>query len=313
MLMCTLAKAAFAALALAIVPGLAGGEPLNLLVMGEDADLDTIERHTPIFDRVVQAISGELRARGFNVYDETAVTMEFYDLGRVRRPDAELISLARSVQLAPIDAVTAFEIHAATVPSVYEGITELRLRIAGRVIEIRSGLSLGGYEVSYRPGDLPPLPLDCDRGCQIAFVGDQAARIAGDVGAALAAQLAQLAQGAARPPGPPAIPGCSAPPTAFTLTFNGFTPQELARFDAVLAAFRGYAHHHPLLTDAATPEIRYETCADADRLERNLRAMFEQAGAEVWLEEDDHGFFASQIAAPAAQHDQTGAPAPAPQ
>lgn len=296
-----LAKAALAAAALALAPCGAGGDPLNLLVMGEDADLDTIERHTPIFDRVAQAISDELRARGLNVYDETAVTMEFYDLGRVRRLDAELISLARSVQIAPIDAVTAFEIHAATVPSAYEGITELRLRIAGRVIEIRSGLSLGGYEVSYRPGDLPPLPLNCDRGCQIAFVGDQATRIARDVGAALAAQLTQAAPGGAVAPGAAASPGCTEPRNTFTLTFKGFTAQELARIDAFLTAFQGYANHRPLTTDATMREVSYETCAGADRLERNLHKMFEQTGADVWLEGDEHGFSAVKIAAPDAQ------------
>lgn len=299
--MFNLARAALAAAALALAPCGAGGDPLNLLVMGEDADLDTIERHTPIFDRVAQAISDELRARGLNVYDETAVTMEFYDLGRVRRLDAELISLARSVQIAPIDAVTAFEIHAATVPSAYEGITELRLRIAGRVIEIRSGLSLGGYEVSYRPGDLPPVPLNCDRGCQIAFVGDQATRIARDVGAALAAQLTQVAPGGAVAPAAAASPGCGESRNTFTLTFKGFTAQELARIDAFLTAFQGYADHHPLTTDATTREVSYETCASDDRLERNLYKMFDRTGADVWLEGDDHGFSAVKIAAPDAQ------------
>jgi hypothetical protein len=227
--------------------------------------------------------------------------MEFYDLGRVRRPDAELISLARSVQIAPIDAVTAFEIHAATVPSVYEGITELRLRITGRVIEIRSGQSLGGYEVSYRPGELPPLPLNCHRDCQIAFVGDQATQIARDVGAALAAQLTGLTQGAEGPATPAPDPGCADAPNAFTLAFKGFTAQDLARIDAFLTAFQGYAHHRALETDTARSEIWYETCADADRLERNLRAMFEQTGADVWLEGDQHGFSAAKIAVPAAQ------------
>lgn len=298
-MMFNLARAALTATALAVAPELAGAEPLNLLVMGEDADPDTIERHTPIFDRVVEAISGELRDAGIAVYDETATTMDFYDLGRVRRPDAELISLARSVQIAPIDAVTAFEIHAATVPSVYEGITELRLRISGRVIEMASGQSLGGYEVSYQPGELPPLPLNCDRDCQVAFVGDHAARVARDVGAALAAQLAGIGQATAGAmPGNRA--GCDDSTNAFTLAFKGFSPEEMARIDAYLAAFQGYANHRPLVGGGARTEVWYETCAGADRLERNLQKMFEQTGAEVWLESDEHGFSAAKIAVPAA-------------
>ncbi|MCB1348486.1 MAG: hypothetical protein KDK11_07515 [Maritimibacter sp.] len=291
-----LAQVVLAGALFAGAAGPATADGVNLLVMGEDADPDTIERHNPVFDRVVEAIAGEMRARGFAVYDETAVTMEFYDLDRTRRPDAELISLARSVQVVPIDAVTAFEIHAATVPSAYEGITDLRLRIAGRVIAVADGQSLGGYEVSYRPGELPMLPLDCDRACLIAFVGDQAAPLARDVGAALAAQLDGVVRGEAPPAGGPAA-GCAA--RTFTLAFNGFDPAEIARFEAFLAAFQGYARHR---VQAATPgqtDIAYQTCADPERLEQNLRAMFAQTGAEVWLEADADGFAAARIAGPA--------------
>lgn len=291
-----LAATALAASLFAGAPGPAAADTVNLLVMGEDADLDTIERHNPVFDRVVEAIAGEMRARGFAVYDETAVTMDFYDLDRTRRPDAELISLARSVQIVPIDAVTAFEIHAATVPSAYEGITDLRLRIAGRVIAVADGQSLGGYEVSYRPGELPMLPLNCDRACLIAFVGDQAAPIARDVGAALAAQLERVVQGGAPTDAGPAA-GCAA--QTFTLVFKGFDPAETARFEAFLTAFQGYAMHRVNAAAPGLTEIGYETCADPERLEKNLRAMFEQTGTEVWLEGDEDGFTAARIAGPA--------------
>lgn len=304
-----LARAAVATAALTAALGLApapAAADVNLLVMGEDADPDTIERHTPIFDRVLEAISGAMRAHGVAVYDETVVTLDFYDQSRVRRTDAELISLARSVQIVPIDAVTSFEIHAATVPSAYEGITDLRLRIAGRVVAVADGLSLGGYEISYRPGELPMLPLNCDRSCQVSFVGDQAARIAKDVGTALAAQLAAVTQGTAGVTAPAATPagaGCSADQNAFTLAFTGFDPDDIARFEAYLAAFQGYAHHKPLSATPERTEIWYETCADPARLARNLEAMFDRTGTEVWLEGDETGFSATRIAGPAAGED----------
>ncbi len=289
--------AALTAAALAFAPSLLAADGLNLLVMGQDADLDSVERHSPIFDRVLQAIAGELRARGFEVYDETATTMDFYDQSRVRRSDAELISLARTVQIVPIDAVTAFEIHATTVPSVYDGLTDLRLRITGRVVNVVTGLTLGGYEVSYRPGELPSLPLRCHRDCQIAFVGDQAAVIARDVGAALAAQLAQLSAPTQAGAGPDPEAGaiCDGTPSAFTLTFTGFTPEEMSRIGSFLTLFKGYAQHRPLGNDGNRSEVWYETCADAARLEANLRAVFEQTGMDVWLEADEHEFAAARI------------------
>jgi hypothetical protein len=296
------ALAASLAAGLAIAPGAASAD-VNLLVMGEDADPDTIERHNPIFDRVVEALVGEMRAAGVSVYDETAVTMEFYDIGRIRRPDAELISLARSVQIVPIDAVTAFEIHAEKVPSPYEGITDLRLRIAGRVIAIADGLSLGGYEVSYGPGDLPMLPLNCDRACQIAFVGDQAAPIARDVGAALAAQLTAVTRGntGGADAAPPQRTRAAARRTqSFTLAFKGFDPAEITGYEAYLEVFGGYASHSVVTTTPKLTEFRYETCATAEKLADNLRAMFDRSDAEVWLEGDEDGFTAARMAMPAA-------------
>lgn len=290
------ARAAIVAAAIALAPGIAAAQDLNLLVMGEDADPDSIERHTPVFNRVVQAISGELRAAGVAVYDETAVTMEFYDLGRVRRADAELISLARSVQRAPIDAVTAFEIRAATVDSPYEGIKDLRLRISGRVIAVGSGLSLADYEVSYRPGDLPMLPLNCHRACLTEFVGDQAARVARDVGAAIALQLAPLTRPATTAAPDPAQSGaCGGAAQVFELRFQRFPPEDLARIETYLTVFQGYERHSPVEADAAGTVFRYESCADAERLEKNLRGMFEQTGLEVWIEADDTGFSATKV------------------
>ena len=51
------ARIAFAAVALAFAPGVLAAEGLNLLVMGEDGDPDSIRRHTPVFKRVVPAIA----------------------------------------------------------------------------------------------------------------------------------------------------------------------------------------------------------------------------------------------------------------
>lgn len=289
-------RAALTAALLALTPAAAPADGVNLLVMGEDADLATVERRSPIFERVRDALAIELRARDIAVYDETAVTMEFYDLGRTRRPDAELISLARSVEIVPIDAVTAFEIYAATQPSPYEGVTDFRIRISGRVIDIASGAALGGYEVSYGPGDLPALPLNCDRACQIAFVGDYAAPIARELGEALAAQLAAAVDPAVAPP-PPGAPACeTGPAQRFTLSFAGFSAEDRARIDRFLAVFKGYVAHQPLGPDT----LGYETCAEAATFAANLRGLFAQTGQEVWVEADGAVFSITHLAGPAA-------------
>ena len=85
---------AFAIAALSFAPAAVAQQQPNLLIMGEDADLDSVPRNSRIFNRVLRAIEAEMQAEGFAVYDETAVTMGITDPGRVGRTDAELITVA---------------------------------------------------------------------------------------------------------------------------------------------------------------------------------------------------------------------------
>ena len=71
-------------------PATAANGP-NLLIMGEDADKDTIPRGHRAFKRVVAALSSEFIDSGFKVYDEIAITIENFKQGRVRRTNAEII------------------------------------------------------------------------------------------------------------------------------------------------------------------------------------------------------------------------------
>ena len=43
----------------------------NVLIMGEDWDEDTIPRKSQIFERVIDAVAGQLNKAGFKVIDET--------------------------------------------------------------------------------------------------------------------------------------------------------------------------------------------------------------------------------------------------
>ena len=76
----------------------------TILIMGEDHDRETVPRGHRIFTRVVNIISDVLNTEGYNVFDETAVTMETSEQGRKRRPDAELIDVARGITQPPIKA-----------------------------------------------------------------------------------------------------------------------------------------------------------------------------------------------------------------
>jgi hypothetical protein len=267
--------------------------------MSEDADEDTIPRNSRIFNRVLNAITSEMQAEGFKVFDETAVSMNVTNPGRIRRPDAELITIARRIQDAPIDAIAVFQIYASTQKTSFGDIMDLRVRIPGRLINVQTGQALANYEVAYAAGDLPPLPPNCNRECVLEHVGDQARRIGADLGAVLARQLDLIAPARTRSGGGGGggVAGsssiaalsadasdsreCAGLPTAYTLVFRNFDMAEITDIEEYIVSFRGYEHHRPLRVMGTESSYWYETCTEAARLNRNLRIMLEHMGTDA--------------------------------
>jgi hypothetical protein len=284
------------------VPMASAQQQPNLLIMGEDADQDTVARNSRIFNRVLRALESELQAEGFRVYDETAVSMGVTDPMRVRRSDAELITIARRIQDAPIDAIIVFQIYASTEQNPFAAIMDLRVRIPGRILNAQTGEALANYEIAYGPNDLQPLPPGCSRDCVLEHVGDQARRIAADVGAVLARQLDYLSPAAATAATPlesaSQPQGCVGLTTAYTLTFRGFEIEEITQIEDYLAAFSGYQHHRPMRAGETESTYWYETCSDTARLNRNLRLMAEHMGVEVRLGMVQNRFEMDRIRAP---------------
>jgi hypothetical protein len=276
----------------AVAPAHAQTKP-NVVVMGEDADTDSVPRGNRIFQRVIAELAETMNLRGYNVYDETAVAMGFTQPNRVRRRDAELIEVARAVQNPPLDVVVTFQIYASATKSGYSDIVRPEIRIPGRLLNVRTGQSLGSFEVAGL--QLPPLPQGCDRECLLERVGAEARTIAGDVAAALTAKLdgviAPRRTGGAADSGEPAAvgggassaaapgEGCGGLPTAYVVRLSGFSAQEVQTVEEYLSAFRCYEAHRPVRQSGSSAEYWYETRSDSARLTRNLRTMLEHMGA----------------------------------
>ena len=85
-------------------PATAASGP-NLLIMGEDADPDSIPRKNRAFKRVEAALSNEFGDNGFRVYEETLISLDNFKQGRIRRSDAEIIDIAKSIENKRIDII----------------------------------------------------------------------------------------------------------------------------------------------------------------------------------------------------------------
>ncbi len=77
----------------------------TILIMAEDADGDSLPRKSRISTRILNELVTQLNTNGYDVYDETALTLRTHSQGRSRRTDVELIDIARSIQRPPIDVV----------------------------------------------------------------------------------------------------------------------------------------------------------------------------------------------------------------
>jgi hypothetical protein len=301
---------ALATLGLSVVHTAAQAEPAgprgpNVMIVGEDADKDTIPRGNRNFNRIQRAVAEQLVSRGFHVFDETAITMNVLPQGGVRRQLPELIETAKVAQ-APIDVIVVFQIYASARKALaLRDAYKPFIRIDGRMIRVRGGQDLGGYEFG-SDIEFPILPASCvdgdpPRECLLESFGNEARLIGSSVGSALATKLAGYLRAdfdPGLPPGPPpfvkggpvgpvvvgpgpapleaARPICDGMDgTPYVLRIRDFDGTELNRLEEAFTGFACYEHHRVVRSQPGMTDYWYETRADQARLTRNLRFVLE--------------------------------------
>jgi len=305
---------AFSMLAFLITPNaLMAGEQPNVLIMGEDADKDTVPRHSRVFNRVLNALVSELSQKGFKVYDETGVSLNITNPGRVRRTDAELVTVARRVKNPPLDVIASFQIYAFANKNAYSDIYDLSVRVAGRMMHVQTSKRLGNFEVAMGPTDLSPLPVNCNRDCILENVGKHAKEIAHEVGIVLAEKLDMISPKRSKSTTTTTTDAdtdtpddvvrtttdkCSGLTTAYSLRFEGFKSDEVTMIEEFVRAFKGFDHMRPVRVNLRTAEYWYETCSDSARLNRNIRLMLESMEVKARLALNGNRFKVTKIGRP---------------
>jgi len=282
-------KKSFGLLALTFVLASCGGMPSpsiaaespNVLIMGVDGGRHMARRNGPVFRTVRESLSNVFFERGYGVYDEAAAS-----LGKVRqhlshRSDAEIVGIARAVSNPPIDLVVAFSAYTAEKDTRYA--RKLRVRLQGRLIDIRTGRLLGTAEI--KSAAFRHAGNSCRKACLADLAAREAAQLAPGLGEALVAKLGRSVQVEHQVEDDYPLEGevQSAPArvlkdNAYTLTFNGFGPREMYRIEEYLVSFKGYRDHRPVRTDRRFAEYWYETDIRNGRLNRNLRKMLNRLG-----------------------------------
>ncbi|MEG3619780.1 hypothetical protein V5T82_15045 [Magnetovibrio sp. PR-2] len=241
----------------------------NILILGQDGDPQSVARNNSAFGRVLNAVSNELHDEGFRVYDETTLTIDTHMQHRMRRMDAEVIGIARSIKHTPIDVAVLYTLYAHGQDRAYA--QKMDVRVMGRLIAVRTGERIGNFEAAL------PTPIaispDCDGACMDEALGDHAHELAQELGAVLAARIRAHVSGS------PRVSAEQSPkiglPTSYTLTFEGFSAQDIDRIEHDLTQLEGYAHHRLLRSGYQLVVYWYETAGKEAYLTRALQQVVE--------------------------------------
>jgi hypothetical protein len=253
------------------IPSHGGSGDPNILIMGEDVDPDSVARNSRAFKRTLNALANQLSDQGFSVYDETHITLDGYAQGRVRRSDAEIIDIARSVRRPPIDVAVIFTAFTDMRNKGYTN--KMRTRIEGRLLNVRNGKRLGNFELASPEQAISP---SCKGGCLLEAQGEQTRMIANDLGAVLTEKLEWMVAGKQSSGKQSGGQSPVKPLGAFTLVFDGFTPEEIMAMEEYLVVFSGYHSHRPIYNGYRRSEIWYESSISSAKLDRNLKMMLDE-------------------------------------
>ena len=272
-----------------VVPSISmAADKPNLLIFNEDSDKDTVPRNNRVSKRVLASITSQLSDQGFDVFDETAVTLDGFTQGRSRRTDAELIDIARTVQRPPIDVAVIYTIYASA--KVLPHTTKIKTRIEGRMLNVKTGQRLGNFEVK-SPKEWIATDAKCNRECILESIGDAGKILGDDLGAVLYDKLAWMVD----PDNDGVGTGDSGLPNAYTLIFQGFTPDEVLEVEEFMLQFTGYKTHRPVYTSKRRAEFWYETSLASARMNRNMRKMLEHLDMNARVQFSGNTFTVQRI------------------
>lgn len=244
-------------------------DSVNLLIMIEDADKDSVPGNSQINKRVHASISQQLN-HIVDVYDETSVTLDTFKQGRVRRTDAELLDIARSITRPPIDVVVVLSTYATVQTSEYA--KKARARIEARLLNAKSGQFLDNFEVQ-SPRSWT-IPYACSRQtCMLEEMGDEAKVLGDELGLILAEKLNWLINAESPEQSTTAK---STMVNDYYLEFDGFSAQDVANIEEYLLVFSGYISHRPTQQRHTRTTLLYRSTIGTAKLSRNMMKLLEE-------------------------------------
>lgn len=262
----------------------------NILVIGNDANIGSISRNNPAIVGIIGALANNMHEHNFDVYDETAITLDGFAQNRIHRSDAEIIDIARSIKRPPIDIAVIFSMYVNRQENGYS--TKVSARIEGRLLNVQTGRRLGNFEIdSGRPWNVPS---QCNIDCILQNSNDKSRLMANDLGAALAEKLAWITDGGNSHLGLDR-PGTNHLNTGYSLIFDGFSGEDFAEIEEYLVAFSGYDSYRPVEIRYTRTEVWYKSSIGTAKLNRNLKKMLSEMNLAATINFSGNTFTVKKI------------------
>jgi hypothetical protein len=294
--MCWLPKIVVLLLTFAAFSNANGADSVNLLIMIEDGDRNSVSRDSQINKRVHASISQQLNQVA-DVYDETSITLDTFRQGRVRRTDAELLDIARSVTRPPIDIVVVLSTYASVTTNEYA--KKARARVEGRILNAKSGQFLDNFEVqSPRSWSIP---YACDRQtCMLEEMGDEAKVLGNELGLILAEKLNWLINSETLNENNSENASKNVSKNAelvndYYLEFDGFSAQDVAKIEEYLLVFSGYISHRPTQQRHTRTTLLYRSTTGTAKLSRNILKLLEELNMRATINFEGNSFSIKRI------------------
>jgi hypothetical protein len=253
---------AFLALAVYVAP-LVGdaAQPSNILVMTDDGAPDTLSRGKPEQRALLGSLSEALSSHGLKVFDETSVTLEWVTQGRVRRPRAELVQVAREFSKPPMDVAVLVSARSSIRPTGFG--TRLSVTGSATVIDLSRRRDLG--TATAIPEDDVMLRETCTGPCVTTETAAAFRELAEKLGVGVSAILkrAYSRNGVA---------------TGFEVSLMSLETTELKMLARVILSEKAGLKDHRILRSSNVSRVYWiETTESADelvdRLERSLSML----------------------------------------
>lgn len=265
---------------------------VGIMIMPLDHDPDSIPRDSRVTQRIIDEIATQLQIKDFEVFDETALTVATHQQGRIRRSDAELIQVARTVRDHRIDVIVPFTTYARVDRN--DATNLLDIRIAGRLLQVHDGRRLGNWNETLVRGQT--LPYRCwpsgqatpYRDCVLEAVQGYAAQVGTAMADILADRLVYLEErdSVAGPQD-----GATARIESYVVEFQGFDDRDIDEIEEHLVyTFSGYERHRPINAQNKYWKIRYWSTARQAKLHRNLRQLMTVMDLDATVNLDAQGF-----------------------